>query len=92
MPEWGGIAWGQLGFGTLLAFLYLGFLGTAIGFTWYYQGVQQLGPARAAIFTNLVPVFGVLFGMLLLGEPVLLSMAIGGLVVIAGVMLTNRRS
>lgn len=91
VPEWPHIHWQHVGIDTLLAFVYLGFFGTAIGFTWYYQGVQTLGPARAAIFTNLVPVFGVLFGMLLLGEPVLPSMVAGGLIVIGGVMLTNRR-
>lgn len=92
IPEWPQIQWRQLGWPTLLAVAYLGLLGTAVGFTWYYQGVQRLGPARAAIFTNLVPVFGVLLGMLLLGEAVLPSMIVGGLVVIAGVMLTNRRN
>jgi drug/metabolite transporter (DMT)-like permease len=92
IPEWRQIHWAQLGWPTLAAVGYLGLFGTAVGFTWYYQGVQRLGPARAAIFTNLVPVFGVLFGMLLLGEALLPSMLVGGAVVIAGVMLTNRRS
>jgi drug/metabolite transporter (DMT)-like permease len=35
-------------------------------------------------------VFGVTFGALLLGEPVYASMVVGGLLVIAGVALTNR--
>jgi drug/metabolite transporter (DMT)-like permease len=39
---------------------------------------------------NLVPVFGVLFAVLLLGEPVGLLQVGGGLVVIAGVTLSVR--
>lgn len=73
-----------------LALLYLGAGGTFIGFVWYYQGVKQIGPARAAIFNNLVPVFGVSLAAILLNEPILKSMLLGGALTIAGVFLTNR--
>ena len=69
--------------------LYLGALGSAVAFIWYSEGVQRIGAARTVVFTNLVPVFGVLLGFLILDEPVLWSMAIGGAIVIAGVTLTN---
>jgi drug/metabolite transporter (DMT)-like permease len=72
------------------AIAYLGVLGTVVAFLWFYEGVQRIGPSRTAVFINLVPVFGVTFGAVLLGEPVLASMVIGGLFVIAGVALTNR--
>jgi drug/metabolite transporter (DMT)-like permease len=41
------------------------------------------------VFNNLVPVFGVLLGTLLLGETLLASMLVGGLIALAGVSLTN---
>ncbi|MGZ3238370.1 MAG: DMT family transporter [Burkholderiaceae bacterium] len=69
---------------------YLAIFGTVIAFVWYYEGVKAIGPARTAVFNNLVPVFGILFGALLLHEPILISMIIGGTLVIAGVTLTNR--
>lgn len=72
------------------AFAYLGLIRTALAFVWYYQGVQAIGAARTAAFINLVPVFGVLLGALLLGESILPSMVAGGAVAIAGVMLTTR--
>jgi drug/metabolite transporter (DMT)-like permease len=72
------------------AIAYLGVLGTVVAFLWFYEGVQRIGPSRAGVFINLVPVFGVAFGALLLGEPILASMIIGGLLVIAGVTVTNR--
>ena len=31
--------------------------GTAMGFTWFADGVRRLGAARASVFINLVPVF-----------------------------------
>nr|WP_223827311.1 DMT family transporter [Undibacterium oligocarboniphilum] len=82
--------WQQLGWQTGTALIYLGAFGTVIGFIWYYEGVKAIGPARTAVFNNLVPVFGISLGALLLGEPVLWSMLVGGLLVIAGVSLTNR--
>ena len=75
---------------VLAAIFYLGAFGTVIGFVWYYEGVKRIGPTRTAVFNNLVPVFGISFSALLLGEPILASMVIGGVLVIAGVSLTNR--
>jgi drug/metabolite transporter (DMT)-like permease len=76
--------------GALFAMAYLGVFGTALGFVWYYQGVQTLGPARTAVFNNLVPVWGVLLGVWLLDERVYPSMLAGGALVITGVLFTNR--
>ncbi|MGB9989537.1 DMT family transporter [Pseudoduganella rhizocola] len=82
--------WSVLNWQVWASIVYLGAFGTAVGFVWYYEGVQTLGAARTAVFNNLVPVFGVTFGALMLGEPILPSMITGGLLVIAGVTLTNR--
>jgi drug/metabolite transporter (DMT)-like permease len=73
-----------------LSVLYLGVLGTSVAFVWYYQAVQRLGASRTVIFNNLVPVFGASFGVLLLGEPLLPSMLVGGAIAVAGVMLVSK--
>jgi drug/metabolite transporter (DMT)-like permease len=64
--------------------------GTVIAFIWYNEGIKAIGPARTAVFTNLVPVFGISLGALMLHETILISMIVGGVLVIAGVSLTNR--
>ncbi|MBN2316181.1 MAG: DMT family transporter [Sedimentisphaerales bacterium] len=71
---------------------YLGVFGTVIGFVWYYQGVEHLGPTKAGLFINFVPIFAILSAFLILHEPITVSLAIGGVLVISGVYLTNRRS
>ncbi|MBS1199737.1 MAG: rane protein [Proteobacteria bacterium] len=76
--------------GVIGAVLYLGVLGTAVAFVWYYRAVQVLGPARTVIFNNLVPVFGATFGVVLLGEPLSASMVVGGALAVGGVMLVSR--
>jgi len=69
---------------------FLGVLGTAVAFVWYYEGLRQLGAARTVVFNNLVPVFGVLLGWLILGEPLSASLLAGGALAIFGVFLVNR--
>jgi len=85
------VAWRSFGWQVWVSIAYMGLFGTVIGFVWYYEGVKALGPSRTAVFNNLVPVFGILLAAVLLGEPVLLSMLVGGVVTIAGVVLTNRK-
>lgn len=71
-----------------LAFLGVG--ATGVAFIWYYDGILALGASRASVFINLVPVFATLMGNVLLGETVGLSLALGGFMVLSGVVLANR--
>ncbi|MCH2164853.1 MAG: DMT family transporter [Marinovum sp.] len=71
------------------ALIYLAIFGTVLPFVWYCQGLQTIGASRTAVFTNLVPLFGVIFGVLVLQEPMTLGLCIGGLLVALGVVLTN---
>jgi drug/metabolite transporter (DMT)-like permease len=77
---------------VLLSLAYLGVLGTALAFVWYYESLNQLGAARTVVFTNLVPLFGVLLSWALLHEPVSWSLGIGGCIAVAGVYLVNRET
>lgn len=90
MPmEWDEWSVAEISAPALWSVVYLGAGGTALAFVWYAEGLSRLGPARTAVFNNLVPVFGVLLGTLLLDESLLASMVIGGLIALAGVSLTN---
>lgn len=77
--------------GAILAVIFLGIFGTGVAFVWYYEGVQKLGPTRAGIFINLVPGWGVLLAAIVLGETVVLTSLLGGVVIVLGVLLTNQR-
>lgn len=86
----GEVDWQALPVTAWASVVYLGAFGTVIGFVWYYEGVKAIGPSRASVFNNLVPVFGVVLAAVLLGEAILVSMVVGGALVVAGVTLTNR--
>ena len=85
------IPWMSLGWQAWAAIIYLGAIGTVLGFIWYYEGIRAVGPSRTAVFTNLVPAFGVMLSAVLLGEDILASMLVGGAISVMGVTLTNRR-
>ncbi len=68
---------------------YLGFFGTVLGFLWYYQGIRKIGPTRAGLFINFVPISAILLAFLFLGEPITISLLIGTVLVSSGVYLTN---
>jgi len=68
-----------------ISVLQLSLLGTVVGFVWWYEGVELLGASRAAVFVNLVPLFGVLLSALILSESLVVSQLAGGILVILGV-------
>ncbi len=69
---------------------YLGFFGTVLGFVWFYEGINQIGPTKAGLFINFVPISAILLAFFILGEPLTASLLIGTLLVSTGVYLTNR--
>jgi len=70
--------------------VYLAVFGTVIGFVWFYEGVKAVGPTRAGLFINFVPISAVVLGFLVLHEQITWSLAVGAALVLSGVYLTNR--
>jgi drug/metabolite transporter (DMT)-like permease len=68
---------------------YLGVFGTALGFVWYYEGIEKIGPTRAGLFINFVPISAIALAYFILGEPLTWSLATGTVLVVSGVYLTN---
>jgi drug/metabolite transporter (DMT)-like permease len=66
----------------------LALFGTVIPYLWWNKGVQKIGPAKAGVFMNLVPIFASLIG-LTLGQHLLSSQIIGAVLVIMGVLITS---
>ena len=73
-----------------LSISYLAFLGTVAGFVWYFQGVQKIGAAQAAVFVFFVPVSAIVMGYLILSEALTLSLLTGAVLIISGVAMVNR--
>ena len=71
--------------------LYVALLPSLLAQILYIRGVELIGPARAGLFVNLVPVFGALLAVLLLGEPFAFYHALGLALVLGGIWLAERR-
>lgn len=72
-----------------MAVLALAVLCTGWAYLIFFRLLAAIGPARTMTVTFLIPVFGVLWGHLFLGEPVTLPMLLGGLIVLLGTALAN---
>lgn len=58
----------------------------------FIRGVELIGPGRAGLFVNLVPVFGALFSVLILGEAFGAYHALALTLVIGGIVVAERRT
>lgn len=90
LPSFANVKAAQFTMPVVLSLIFLGALGTAVAFVWYYQGVQRLGTSRTVVFNNLVPIFGVLLGWLILDEAISISLLVGGSIAVVGIFLVNR--
>lgn len=57
----------------------------------FIRGVELIGPGRAGLFVNLVPVFGAILGVAILDEPFRWYHAAGLALVLGGIWLAERR-
>ena len=74
-------------FRALVGAIVLGVVCTGLAYVWYFRLLASVGPARAITVTYLVPVFGVLWGVVFLAESFTWSMVLGAAVVLTGTML-----
>jgi len=72
--------------------LLLGVLCTGVAFVYYYRLIARIGAPRASTVTYLIPLFGVIWAWLLLGEPLTPTMAVAGALILAGVALSQQRA
>jgi drug/metabolite transporter (DMT)-like permease len=63
---------------------------TAYAYRLYFRLIANVGPTRALTVTFLIPLFGVLWGVLFLSEPLTLNMVFGGALILAGTWLATR--
>jgi drug/metabolite transporter (DMT)-like permease len=75
-----------------LALAYLIVFATALGQQAWLYGVQGVGPSRAGVFVNLIPVSALVFSALILGERIGVKELAGIVLILAGVWLVNWQS
>lgn len=74
---------------VVLSVLGLALLSTAVAYLLYFRLITSVGPTKTLTVTFLVPVFGVLFGVLLLEEPVGIGTFVGMGTILSSVALVT---
>jgi drug/metabolite transporter (DMT)-like permease len=73
-----------------LGIVYLGTTASGLAYLLYNAALKHMDASHVGVYTNLIPIVGVLSGVIVLGEPLSLRAVIGGGIVLAGVWLTGR--
>jgi O-acetylserine/cysteine efflux transporter len=89
-PREVGDALAGIDFGGLGAVAYIAFAATTVGWGLWAYLMRAYSASTVAPFSLLVPVFGLAFAALLLGEPVGVRVIVAAVLVVAGVFLTQR--
>jgi drug/metabolite transporter (DMT)-like permease len=78
--------------GTIWLFLFCALLAAAAANVVMFEVVKVLGPTRTMLFQFLVPAFAVMLAALLLGEAIVPAQILGGLVIVAGILVSRMHS
>jgi drug/metabolite transporter (DMT)-like permease len=76
---------------TWVAILWLGVMGTGLAFLLYFYLLHSVGPTRTALVTYVFPLVAVILGVVFLNESLDWQLAAGAVLIIASVVLVNRR-
>ena len=72
-----------------LMLAYIGLCPSLLSQIFYIRGVELIGPARAGLFINLIPVFGALMAVVLLGEPFAFAEVTSATLVFGGIAMAE---
>ena len=79
----------QAGASVVTGVVALGVLCSGVAYLLFFRLIADLGPASALTVTFLIPVFGILWGRLFLGEPIGIHTLAGSAIVVVGTALVT---
>jgi drug/metabolite transporter (DMT)-like permease len=77
---------------TLATLTYVVIFPSTLAYLFFNRGIALIGPNRAAPFFHLVPVFGSVMAIVLLGEQPRLFHVVGYVLVLSGVVIASRQA
>ncbi len=81
----------QISASWLVPLLVLSLVCSALAYVLYYGLVKSVGPAKALMVTFLMPVFGMIWGAVFLGETISVAMVVGACLVVGAIFLLSRQ-
>lgn len=86
----GTFSWNNVSPTVWAALIGLAVLCTAMAYLLFFKLIREIGASRALTVTFLIPIFGMLWGSLFLGESITWDMLACTAIVVAGTQLSNR--
>ncbi|MEX0929681.1 MAG: EamA family transporter [Balneolales bacterium] len=90
IPSLSVLDYGDLSLLSLAGTVYSGVLSIGLAYLVWNYGIKQVGAVRTSTFQNIVPVFGIALGFLLLGEQLTLLQYFGAALVLGGILLARK--
>lgn len=91
LPRLRATQWTALSTGTWIAIVYSALFALCVAYTIWYMAVREIGSARTAVYSNLIPIVAMLTAVVFLGERLTRGRLIGAAAVLIGVALTRVR-
>jgi drug/metabolite transporter (DMT)-like permease len=91
LPDLVRVAWTTVSVQTWMALVYSAVLSICVAYVIWYVAVRELGTARTAVYSNLLPIIAMIAAAIWLHEPVGPGKIAGAALVLAGVGLTRVR-
>ena len=76
---------------VIFSILWLGVISTGIAFLGYVRLIEKIGAVKTATVAYFIPVFGVIWGYIFLSEPITLQILVGMMLILTGIIFTNKR-
>jgi drug/metabolite transporter (DMT)-like permease len=83
--------WAVISAHSWLALGFSAFIAAGVAFTLWYQGIKQIGITRTIVYHYLMPCVAVIFAALFLGESITFLLVLGGILILIGVLIVQRR-
>lgn len=79
----------SLGVVSWASLLYLAIICSIIAYFFFNDAIIKIGPSQTAIYQYFEPMFGIIFAILLLSEPLTVFIGIGALLIVAGIAMAD---
>jgi drug/metabolite transporter (DMT)-like permease len=82
--------WAGISVPSWLALGFSAFIAAGVAFTFWYQGIKQIGVTRTIVYHYLMPCVAVIFAALFLSERITFLLILGGILILIGVLIVQR--
>ncbi len=82
--------WDKVSIPAYGGIIYSGALSIGVAYLIWNNGIVKVGPVKTSVYQNLVPVLGLIFGIVLLNESLSSLQYIGSAITVAGVVITRK--